>query len=82
MRYDWKAGSWIWPWLAGLVATSYLGSFGGGKGVIGFGDGILILLGLSVVIYIWAIKVRLPTNEMIAYIETDTSPVEPELSGH
>lgn len=22
MRYDWKTGSWGWPWLAGLAVTS------------------------------------------------------------
>jgi amino acid transporter len=71
MKYDWKAGSWIWPWLGGLALISYLGAYGGGRGVVGFGDGILLLFALSLIVYVWAMKVRLPAAKMREYMATE-----------
>jgi amino acid transporter len=61
---DWKAGSWVWPWLIGLALISYLGSYGDGTGAIGFGDGALWIAVLSVVVYAWAIRVRFSGAKM------------------
>lgn len=62
--YQWKAGSWVFPWLIGLAACSYIGSFGHGLGLLGFGTGFLALFVLSLVCYVWAIKVRLPADQV------------------
>ncbi|MDE2291849.1 MAG: APC family permease [Elusimicrobia bacterium] len=70
-RYDWKSGSWVWPWLAGLAATSWLGSFGGGRGVLEFGTGIVALFFISLVVYAWAMAVRLPDEQVRAYLGRD-----------
>jgi amino acid transporter len=70
-RYDWKAGSWVWPWLAGLALISYLGSYGHGRGVIGFGWGWIVLLGFTIVVYLWAIAVRLPHAAVERYLAQD-----------
>jgi amino acid transporter len=70
--YDWKAGSWVWPWLAGLALISYLGPYPVGRdGVLGFGSGIVALFFLSLAVYIWAMKVRLPIERVNAYLEED-----------
>jgi amino acid transporter len=61
---DWKAGSWIWPWLIGLAVISYLGSYGDGTGAIGFGDGAFWTAVLSVLVYAWAIGVRFSGAKM------------------
>lgn len=71
MRYDWKAGSFVWPWFAGLALVSYLGSFGGGRGVIAFGSGLVVLFFHSLFVYVWAMKVRLPESQMRAYMATE-----------
>jgi putative tricarboxylic transport membrane protein len=48
---EWRAGaSWLLPWLGGLTIVSWLGSYGGGKGVIGVGIGVaMTLVGQDVV---------------------------------
>ena len=77
---DWKAGAtWSLPWLGGLCLISYLGDFpehskgAGNTGLIGFGWGFLILLALSVLIYVLAIKVRLSPETAQAHIEDTMS---------
>jgi amino acid transporter len=65
---DWKAGSWVWPWLIGLAVISYLGSYGGGTGAIGFGDGAIWTAVLSAVVYVWAIRVRFSRAKIVETI--------------
>ena len=66
--FDWKAGSWVWPWLGGLALLSYLGSYGGGRDVIGFGWGWPVMFAFSLVVYVWAMMVRLPPEKVVEYL--------------
>jgi amino acid transporter len=60
---DWRAGSWVLPWLGGLAIISYLGAYGDGAAhKFGLGVGALLMLALSVVIYVAAYTVRLPDH--------------------
>jgi ABC-type multidrug transport system permease subunit len=47
------------PWLAGLIAISALGAYGGGAHVISFGMSWVLNFVLSLVVYAMAIAVRL-----------------------
>ncbi|AML48311.1 amino acid permease [Coxiella burnetii] len=56
-----KAALWVWPYLVGVTLISYLGDYGGGKGVIppGWDFGVI---GLFCIMIMWlALKFRLPT---------------------
>ncbi len=75
--YDWKSGSWVWPWLGGLALISYLGSFDGGTGFFKFGTGFAALFVLSLGVYAWAMMVRLPAEKVKAYLGHDLKE-EPE----
>jgi amino acid transporter len=64
---NWRSGAtWVLPWLGGLCLISYLGSYPeksehkGNLGAIGFGWGFLVLLALTVLVYVLALRVRLP----------------------
>ena len=46
-----KAGLWLIPYLLGLAVISYLGSFGGGIGVLPFGIDFLVIFFFSAGIY-------------------------------
>lgn len=48
-KLDWKASSWVWFFFIGMGIISYYGSFGGGKGYIGFGYDFLVIAVLSIV---------------------------------
>ncbi|HET7355700.1 MAG TPA: APC family permease [Nocardioidaceae bacterium] len=81
---DFKAGaSWLLPWLGGTTLISWLGDYGGGTGVIGFGWSILILLGMSIAVYAIAVANRLTPEEAQRHIESSKkeSDVEEETMG-
>lgn len=69
--YDWKSGSWVVPWFAGLALISYLGSYGGGLNVLEFGGGFVATVLFSLLIYVWAMKVRLPKEKILVYLQED-----------
>jgi hypothetical protein len=55
---NWRAGSWMVPWLGGLALISYLSDYEG-TGLIGLGWGFAVNLVFSAAIYALALKVRL-----------------------
>jgi amino acid transporter len=75
---DWRAGSWVLPWLAGLALISYFGAYGGQKDY-GLGVGALLTLGLSVLIYVWAYATRLRSDRVRAIVAPEQR-AAPELS--
>jgi len=81
---DFKSGaSWLFPWLGGTTLISWLGDYGGGTGVIGFGWSILILLALSIAVYAIAVATRLSPEEAQRHIASSKkeSEVEEETLG-
>ncbi|MGA9101412.1 APC family permease [Aeromicrobium sp.] len=77
---DLRSGLWVFPWLGGLTVISYLGDYGEGRGVIGFGAAIPIIAALSVLVYVMAFVFRLSPEQAKAYIEesVDEAAVEDE----
>ncbi|GAC1399032.1 MAG: APC family permease [Chloroflexota bacterium] len=78
---DWASAAWLWPYLIGLGVISYLGSFDfhkpnsvpifGLKGPVNdltFGWDMFAMAVFSVVIYMLAIRVRLPQERVQEYI--------------
>lgn len=66
---NWRAGSWMLPWLGGLALISYLSDYEG-TGLIGLGWGLLVNLVFSAAIYVLALKVRLPAEQVEEIIQT------------
>jgi amino acid transporter len=78
-QMDFKAGAtWLLPWMAGLCLISYLGDYpeksagAGNRALIGFGWGFLVVLGLSVIVWAVAMRVRLPRAEVDRHVEQTT----------
>jgi len=69
-----KSGSWVLPWLLGLGALSYVGQYTSpthlmfGLAHIPFWWDIAAVSVWSLVIYYWAIAVRLPANDVLNLI--------------
>jgi amino acid transporter len=57
-RAEWRAAVWLAPWLLGLGVVSLLCTFDGGLGVISFGWSFPVVLALSAVIFVLAVRVR------------------------
>ena len=71
---DWRAASWLGPYLIGMGLIVYLSDFGpkGDDALIPFGWDMLVVAAWSLVIYYWAMKVALSTamiEEMIGEVE-------------
>ncbi len=78
---DFKAGSWFPIWLAGLMIISYFGELTpgepadpglliqGGDGPLTVGWGAIVIAVWSVLIYYYAMAVRLPSERAASYIE-------------
>jgi amino acid transporter len=69
---DWKSGIWLPVWLLGLGILSWQGQYSGGAvaaplntGRIPFWWDMLIVAVFSLVIYYWAMAVKLPRAEML-----------------
>ncbi len=67
---EWRAGaSWLVPWLVGLTVISWLGDYGGGRGVLHFGVGIVVVAAFSVLVYGIAFVVRLAPESVKRHVE-------------
>lgn len=79
---DWKASSWIWPWLAGLALISWQGQFAGGTKNIPFWADLGILAGFSLVVYYVAVSLGMESARVAAAVEEEevSAAREPELS--
>jgi amino acid transporter len=58
-----KHSAWFWPYLSGLGVISWLGNYGNGLGVLAHGVDLVLIVILSLVIFRWAVKLRLPDAE-------------------
>lgn len=66
---DARSGGWVLPWLGGLALLSWLGVYGGGIGLLGFGTAIPVIGVFSAVIYALAVALRLPPDQVRAHVE-------------
>ncbi len=63
LKLNFIGALWLFPYFAGLGMISYLGTFGGGKGMIPFGWDFFVLFLFSIVIFILAYISRIkPTR--------------------
>lgn len=71
---DWRAASWLLPYLVGMGLIVYISDFGpkGDNALIPFGWDALVVAAWSSIIYAWAMGVALPREaieEMIGEVE-------------
>src|ERR1700712_3049345 len=85
---DLRAGAWVFPWLAGLTAVSYLGNYpepaAGNLDALNFAVATGLVLLLSAGIYLMAYRLRLTPDQARAYIEEsheEASTEDAELTG-
>ena len=74
---NWREACWIWPYFAGVGVLSYLGSFGGGIGVIDFGWDLFCIAIFCVIILFLAVRFSLPSHRIKEYIKDLDLPTPP-----
>ena len=88
---DWRSAVWLWPYLLGMAAISYLSSFDtrtpssipllgleGPRNVLTFGWDMLAVALLSLVVYALAIRTRLPAERALEYVDALTAEARAE----
>jgi len=87
-KLDWRSAVWLWPYLIGMAIISYLGQFGQlavvpkfifGIPQIPFWWDLVVVAIFSLVIYYWAVSLRLPVEKVKEYIAGVT--YDPQTAG-
>jgi len=75
---DWKSAIWLPAWLIGMGIISWQGQYSGSgdahplpptnTGHIGFWWDMLVVAAFSVAIYLWAMRTKLPRDEMLLLV--------------
>ena len=64
----WRTAAWLFPWLGGLTAISYLGQFSGGTKTIPFWWDLGLVAVFSIVVYYVAVALSSPAEQVAAEI--------------
>jgi amino acid transporter len=76
---EWRAGAtWVVPWLAGLALISYLGAYGGGRGLITFEIAFPVIAVFSLAIFLIGVRMRLPREQVVEHVEQARAEAEIE----
>ena len=87
---DWKSAVWLPAWLIGMGIISWQGQYSGGAeaapvntSAIPFWWDMLVVAAFSVVIYLWAMRTKLPRDEMLLLVNKQGGESElPEAPRH
>ena len=81
---DWKSAVWLPAWLLGLGIISWQGQYDGGAvkapvntGNIPFWWDIVVVAVFSLIIWIWAMRTKLPRAEMLNLVERQSAEHDP-----
>jgi amino acid transporter len=69
---DWRAASWIWPWLIGMTIIGLLGRYGNGAHDV-FPDWVdlLVVILFSLIIFYYAVSVAMDSEMIKKNIDTE-----------
>jgi amino acid transporter len=80
---DWRAASWIWPWLIGLAVIGLLGRYGNGaQKVLPDWIDLLVVIVFSLVIFYFAVSVATESERVREAVEEEEREIaeEPDLA--
>jgi amino acid transporter len=74
---DWRAASWIWPWLIGMTIIGLLGRYGAGAHKV-FPNWIdlLVVIGFALVIFYYAVSLAMTPEQIHDAVESDERQLE------
>lgn len=69
---DWRAASWIWPWLIGMTLIGLLGRYGkGAHNVLPNWIDLLVVIGFSLVIFYYAVSLAMSAEQVHEAVEKE-----------
>ena len=67
---DWRASSWIWPWLIGITLISLLGEYGGHNVLPNWID-LLVVIAFSLAVFYYAVNVAMAPERVQEAVASD-----------
>ncbi|HEY3631718.1 MAG TPA: APC family permease [Jatrophihabitantaceae bacterium] len=61
---DWRATSWIWPWLIGMTVISVLGRYGHGHNVLPDWVDLIVVIGFSLGVFYYAVELSMTHQQV------------------
>ncbi len=78
---DFRAGSWLWPWLIGILVISVMGRYGHGHDILPEWVDIVVVAAFALAIYYWAISLAMPTDRVQQVVrEEEAAAADPVLA--
>jgi len=69
---DWRAASWIWPWLIGTTIIGLMGRYGtGAHKVLGEWYDLLVVIAFSLVIFYYAVSLAMSPEQVKAAVASE-----------
>jgi amino acid transporter len=63
---DWRASSWIWPWLIGLAIIGLIGRYGtGSQNILPNWWDLVVVIVFGLVVFYWAVSLAQPTEKVL-----------------
>jgi amino acid transporter len=76
---DWRAASWIWPWLIGMTLIGLIGRYGkGSHGVLPDWWDLVVVIAFSLVIFYYAVELAMESDKVKAAIESEERQIAEE----
>lgn len=73
-RIDWRAASWIAPWLAGSLLIGWLGRYGSGiANVLPEWIDLVVVIGFSLAIFYWAVSLAMPADRVREAVDREAA---------
>ncbi len=74
---DWRAASWIWPWLIGMTIIGLLGRYGtGSQNTLPNWIDLLVVILFSLVIFYYAVSLAMDSDHVHVAVETEERQLE------
>jgi amino acid transporter len=80
---DFRAASWIWPWLIGMTIISLIGRYGtGSQKLLPNWIDLVVVVAFSIVIFYYAVSLAMSSESIKQAVETEKAQIasEPELN--
>ncbi|MDQ6848975.1 MAG: APC family permease [Actinomycetota bacterium] len=74
---DWRAASWIWPWLIGMTILGLIGRYGGHNALPDWVD-LAAVIAFSLVIFYWAVSLAMDSDKVQQAVEFEKRQIELE----
>ena len=74
---DWRAASWIWPWLIGMTLIGLVGRYGtGSTNLLPDWVDLLVVIGFSLLIFYWAVSMAMSSEAVKAAVATEERAID------